>query len=514
MKIHNYMSRVIALVLFLFIAACSPDENSQEEEANNAEDLQQSEDEIAPAFAEIDDSADIIQDTVSPDDFETETIPSNEDVAYDIDLTMDEEGAFQLDTHVGIENQSDEAWKDLVFYVIPNAFTEDNKPEMIEEASDFEMESVQVNDTDIPYSLDDDTLALELDDPLESGESTEADITYTFTVPEEGFRFSQYEDDYFLGQFYPMLATYQDGWNKEDYNPTGESFHTDFSDFKIAYDIPKGYTVFSSDDSETSEGETTGEFEMEHIKEFFMAIMDSEDLEIQEEEYDGTEVRVITDEDTMGPNNYMDSALGSFEFFEENIGDYPHDQLDVIVTGDEDGGMEYPGIVTVMDSLQTMDEIVPHEIGHQWFYGMVSNDAFRDPLVDEGLTEFVTFLYLIDINDELGYDETVEYFQAFFDDMSDSDDVLAANLPLDGYEDDQEIYSYSVYQQPTYQLLTLFQDYGGTDKALAFLHDYFDTYQYGQIDTEELLNYLTSYLHITHDDAFEAWLDVNMAQDD
>lgn len=59
------------------------------------------------------------------------------------------------------------------------------------------------------------------------------------------------------------------------------------------------------------------------------------------------------------------------------------------------GGMEYPGIVTVLDSIQDVSEIIAHGIAHQWFYGIVSNDAFHEPWVDEGMTQFATFLYLI-----------------------------------------------------------------------------------------------------------------------
>lgn len=514
MKLKIHMFRIGVVVLLLLTAACSPENDSNDNEANNDENSQESEDDIAPAFADIEDATDVIQDSVSLDDFEAETIPSNTDASYEMDVQMDEEGTFELDTHVTIENQSDDTWDHLVFYVIPNAFTEENKPEDIEGASEVDMEEVEVNDANVPYSLEDDTLAIELENPLESGESTETDISYTFTVPEGGFRFSNIKDDYFLGQFHPMLATYEDGWNKEDYNPTGESYHTDFSDFSVTYDVPEDYTVFSSADNEDTDAEETGELEMENIKEFFMAVMKTDDLEVHEEEYDGTEVRVIMGEDMKGSKYYVDTAVGSLQFFDENIGEYPHEQLDVIVTDDEEGGMEYPGIVTVMENMQAMEEIVSHEIGHQWFYGMVTNDAFHDPLVDEGMTQFATYLYIIDSNDAIDYDEMVENLEELFDGMIDSDDVLPANLALDGYEDNQEIYSYSVYTQTAYQLLKLFQDHGEMEGALDFLHDYFETYQYEQIDTEELVNYLNSYLDLEMDDAFEEWLDVRFEEED
>src|SRR5699024_2801899 len=140
-------------------------------------------------------------------------------------------------------------------------------------------------------------------------------------------------------------------------------------------------TVFSSADNEVSDATQSGKLEMEQIKEFFIAVVETDHIKIQEEKQGDTEIRVISDKDATFRTKYMDAALGSLSFFEEHIGAYPHDQLDVIVI-DADVGMEYPGIVTVMENVQTMDEVVAHEIGHQWFYGMVTNDAFHDPMVD------------------------------------------------------------------------------------------------------------------------------------
>src|SRR5699024_8673574 len=140
-----------------------------------------------------------------------------------------------------------------------------------------------------------------------------------------------------------------------------------------------------------------------------------------------TEIRVISDKDATFRTKYMDAALGSLSFFEEHIGAYPHDQLDVIVI-DADVGMEYPGIVTVMENVQTMDEVVAHEIGHQWFYGMVTNDAFHDPMVDEGITQLATTLYLIDAYEGVDYEKMTDYLGNFLEKQRDADGVLPANL--------------------------------------------------------------------------------------
>src|SRR5699024_3479072 len=268
-------------------------------------------------------------------------------------------------------------------------------------------------------------------------------------------------------------------------------------------------TVFSSSDGETSEEVSSNTLEMDNIKEFYMAIMETDQIDVLEEEYAGIEVRVIADEDSMYADEYLDIALDSLQFFDEHIGSYPHEQLDVIMM-EEDGGMEYPGIVTVMDSIQDVSEVIAHEIAHQWFYGMVTNDAYHDPMVDEGLTQFATYLYLMDANGDVEYDEVLENFQDILEDDYYEDQVIPANLSLDGYEDDQWTYSLSVYSQTTYQLLTLFQEHGEIEGALDFLHDYFDTYQYKQVNADEMINYLINYLDIEDVSPFDEWLEVDM----
>ncbi|WHY83971.1 hypothetical protein QNH39_14890 [Neobacillus novalis] len=70
-----------------------------------------------------------------------------------------------------------------------------------------------------------------------------------------------------------MLAEYKNGWEKEDFSLTGESYHTDYSDFTVHYKVPQGYSVFSSVEQDAKEGTNNGTVSMKHIKEFYIAIV-------------------------------------------------------------------------------------------------------------------------------------------------------------------------------------------------------------------------------------------------
>ncbi|UCF67289.1 MAG: M1 family metallopeptidase [Acidobacteriota bacterium] len=58
------------------------------------------------------------------------------------------------------------------------------------------------------------------------------------------------------------------------------------------------------------------------------------------------------------------------------------------------GGMEYPMVITAGARLLTPsgrlnpEAVTVHEVGHQWFYGIVANDEFENPFLDEGFNTF------------------------------------------------------------------------------------------------------------------------------
>lgn len=302
-----------------------------------------------------------------------------------------------------------------------------------------------------------------------------------------------------------MLATYRNGWNKEDYNPLGESYHTSFSDFTIHYELPQGYTVYSTDDQETEDETVSGTLKMNNVKEFYLAITKTAGMHVEKTIVNDTEIRVIGH--SYNKNDFssvLPVAIDGFQFFEKHIGDYPHKQLDIIM---DEGGMEYPGIVTVGQMFEErtdeqMEQTVIHEIAHQWFYGMVSNDPYYDPWVDEGIAQYATTLYLME-SEDLNLEEILGYPYKVYTLAESTGTLKFANLPLDQYE---KTYSENVYTQPPVQLHELFADYGGNEKALGFLQSYYEHYRYKEVDTQEFLNFLRTYLQLEDVSVFDEWI--------
>jgi hypothetical protein len=69
-----------------------------------------------------------------------------------------------------------------------------------------------------------------------------------------------------------------------------------------------------------------------------------------------------------------------------HFGPYPYDSLTIAVTPGLRGGIEFPMHIQLGAGIATRHLV--HEVGHQWFYGLVGNDQYRDPWLDEGLTNY------------------------------------------------------------------------------------------------------------------------------
>ena len=89
------------------------------------------------------------------------------------------------------------------------------------------------------------------------------------------------------------------------------------------------------------------------------------------------------------PRAYLGRVLAALRDFSTRFGPYPWDTFTLAVTPGLDGGIEFPG--HVMQGPDTLGRTTPHEVAHQWFYGLVGDDQGRDPWLDEGLASYAEF---------------------------------------------------------------------------------------------------------------------------
>ncbi len=431
------------------------------------------------------------------DDFTAKPIADGSKGSYDLKFEMSPEGKFTAEAKITVENRSKDEWDQLIFYFLPNAFTKENKPPFFEDAAEVKIRDVKLDGVKVKYQLTGDTLAIPLAEKLAPNENREVTVKYAFTVPRKGLRFDRTENGFHLAQAYPMLATYQgkDGWNKKPYSLRGESYHTSHADFSISYRLPKGYTVISSSDQDKPSNNQSGEIKVKNTKEVFIAVVKG--MRSISKTVKGVELRVWGKEaDKEAMIVALQAAEKSFEQFTEKLGPYPHKQLDILL--DETASMEYPGVVTVghMGSVDPdLSHTVVHEIAHQWFYGVVSNDPFHHAWLDEGITELATTLYFYDV-------EKKGDASFYFAEQADATQSVS-NLPLDEFGKGPIVGP--VYGQPVKELWKLITTYGDATDGWEFLQAYYQTYAYKQVDTPEFVRFATAYFPV-NEQYFAKWL--------
>ena len=265
--------------------------------------------------------------------FAPDGVPPGSKAAYDLSLSLDLEGKFSAKANIEVENTSADTWDKLVFYMIPNVFTGAGKLTNGKQPGSLTMLDIEVGGSAVDFTLAGDTLELRLPNKMAPGQKAEVAIAFTFTVPEQGIRYTRSHGTYYLAQCYPMLATYQNGgWNKQAYTSLSESYFTAHSDYKLSYTLPDGYQLISSadDPADSAPSAVTGERTVKQVKELFVAV--TGDRHYVSETVDGVDIRVWgRPEQQQDMSASLEWAVQAFSYYNKALGKYPLAQLDLML---------------------------------------------------------------------------------------------------------------------------------------------------------------------------------------
>jgi hypothetical protein len=140
------------------------------------------------------------------------------------------------------------------------------------------------------------------------------------------------------------------------------------------------------------------------------------------------------------PQTYLAKAERVISSYSQRFGPYPWPVYTLAITPGLTGGIEYP--MAVMQGPNTIGRTTSHELGHEWFYALVSDDQARDPWLDEGLATW----------SEEGYEGTVATFRRI---AIPPDGQGRAGAPMTYWETRHGSYYLSVYVQTAQALGTL-----------------------------------------------------------
>ncbi|MGW0882418.1 M1 family aminopeptidase [Streptomyces sp. NPDC002671] len=244
-------------------------------------------------------------------------------------------------------------------------------------------------------SVDCTALKIDLSTPLAQGQSATIGFDLGITVPSGADRFGHDGSFSFIGNALPVLAVRDgSGWHLDPYTNNGESFYSLAADFKVTLDHPSSLLVpatGTSTDTPGSSGRTITTATAAKVRDFAWAA--GPFTKISGTSTAGVAVNVysVSGISSSSAQSMLSTAKSAVDAHAARFGAYPYGELDAVIDNNFwFGGMEYPGFV--LDLVSTT--ALTHEIGHQWWYGIVGDDEYNSPWLDEAFTDYATDLAL------------------------------------------------------------------------------------------------------------------------
>jgi len=288
-----------------------------------------------------------------------------------------------------------------------------------------------------------DEIKIYLAEPLKPGGQIALQLQFAGKFPKLDSRMTYFGDNYFSAtQWYPKVVVFdREGWHPDSYLDMGE-FYGEFGDFDVSITLPKNFVIDATgmlQDNPDEEQfikeiiESTNEFvQIESKKERKKFIKDWIKERTNKTDYSNTKtVRFIAknvhdfawfagDEYMMYQSTHNDGVLTNvlvqpknaygwrdvpryveqtIWFYGKEVGKYQYPKASVVDGGGPGGsGMEYPMITNIsmpdIKFMNLLEMVVMHEVGHNWFYGMLGSDERKETFMDEGLNSFLEYKYM------------------------------------------------------------------------------------------------------------------------
>lgn len=362
---------------------------------------------------------------------------------------------------------------------------------------------------------------------LKPGETISLQFDFTTEIPKKNSRFGYAVNDddeiYQLTFCYPRIAMYENGvWDESPYtNSGGENNFVTISDYNVNFEAPENFTIIASGNEKTDGNITkiTGK----NMRQ--LAIFAGTNIKKDTETVNDIKINnyYFNHEGNKEYNNMaLEAAKDAMNLFSELIGKYPYEELD-IVHGYYSSAMEYSGVIlmgtpdvedkTALDehaSFTTLSSSIAHEVAHQWFYGVVGNDPYNEPWIDESLAEYCEdMLYqqskLPSIAASVKHDQKFggtglwgimsdEEFNDYTDDMIEqlAGNSCIINRPYNDYDAENQEYSQYVYDGGSYFFYELRKSMGD-GVFFPMLQEYYKSYYFNECNTEEFVNIILEF---------------------
>ncbi len=268
-----------------------------------------------------------------------------------------------------------------------------------------------------------DIAIIRLSDPLPPGRSISISSPFRVVIPRAFSRLGRIEDTYQITQWYPKPAVYdRDGWHAMPYLSQGE-FYSGFGNIDVRITAPSNY-IIAATGTLHSEAELRWIDSLANVRNAPLTVSPGTASEMRTWHYRAEDVHdfawfadkrfaVRRDTAIIGgavvecrafftdfERDLWENATGyirdALHFYSAEVGPYPYPQMSAVhAPVGMDFCMEYPMITVInrADDAQSLDAVITHETGHNWFYGVLASNERDHPWMDEGINSYYDYLY-------------------------------------------------------------------------------------------------------------------------
>lgn len=506
-----------------------------------------------------------------------------QDVDYKIKATLiDTADVIDGTEELTYYNNSPDTLYEVYFHLYQNAFIKGGYLESLNKTNNFyqkfgryeangkgtSIESISAEGNELKPTIDFSIMRVKLSKPLLPNASLIFNIKFKTYFDDGGNQrrrmklFDAYGNKHFDGvHWYPRICVYDRKFGWETDQHLGKEFYGDFGSFDVELNFPKHFVLDATGVLQNKEevlpadlrakldiknfkdkplyekpsvitandgSYKTWKFKAENVHDFAWTADPTYRIgEVNITLPNGHQVQCIALAQEPHASRWQDGALFAskiIELYSRDFGLYAYPKM---IVADARDGMEYPMLTLDGGLSPGYYGLLAHEIGHNWFFGMVGNNETYRASLDEGFTQFLTHwsmtrltkeqpgqgkgyvgkaykpLPLMDQNIYLGYTR---------------DAINKADMPLNTHSDDFNgaLHHGGGYGHVYYKTATMLYNLQyvlGDTLFLDAMKHYFNQWKMCHPYFEDFRNSIINYTHVDLNWFFDQWLETTKTID-
>ncbi|MCC6722751.1 MAG: M1 family metallopeptidase [Bacteroidia bacterium] len=480
-----------------------------------------------------------------------------QDVSYKITAKLNDSTEIITATEVLLyANNSPDTITRLFFRLIQNAFQPwsykdrmDRGGKVYNKFGKYEKQmlgtqilNLKIEGIETPFVIDNTLMIVELSQPLLPGKTLKIEMDFkTYfdqgTMRRRMKRYTHNNFKHFDGvHWYPRLAVYDRKFKWVTDQHLGKEFYGDFGIYNVELSLPNQYICEASgtlvNKDEVYKNGLREKIDISNFKKpsktistpvipdgtykkwvwmannvHDFAFTTDPTYRIGEVEWKGIKCIAIAQEE----NAWAWQPTAKFMAFiiktySEDFGMYEYPK---IVAADARDGMEYPMITLDGGNWPGHQYVIAHEIGHNWFFGMVGNNETYRAALDEGFTQFLTAWSIKKLSGNELYPNNQDWsiVYAGYINHAINENTARLNIHSDHFNSaERHGGGYSQVYYKTATMLYNLQYVLGDELFINAMKDYFNRWKFCHPYEEDFRNSIINYTKTDLNWFFDNWL--------